>query len=62
MKPSVKVVITFLLIVSTAHLLRLIFQAKVMLNNTVIPMWMSAAAGIVTALLALWLLRENKKK
>jgi uncharacterized membrane protein len=62
MKPSVKVVITFLLLVSTAHLLRLIFQANVMLNNSEIPMWMSAAACIVTALLALWLLRENKKK
>jgi len=62
MKPSVTVVITFLLLVSTAHLLRLIFQAKVMLNNTEIPMWPSAAACIVTALLAFWLLRENKQR
>jgi len=62
MKSSVVVVTIFLLLVSTAHLLRLIFQAKVMLNNTEIPMWMSAAACIVTATLAIWLWKENKKK
>ncbi|MCX5632611.1 MAG: hypothetical protein NTW93_02900 [Phycisphaerae bacterium] len=61
MKSSVIVVTIFLLLVSIAHLLRLIFQAKVMLNNTEIPMWMSAAACVVTALLAIWLRKENKK-
>ncbi|MGB8225831.1 MAG: hypothetical protein WCE45_03035 [Sedimentisphaerales bacterium] len=61
MKPSVKVVTIFLLLVSLAHLLRLIFQAKVMLNNTEIPMWMSVAACVVTAILATWLWKENKK-
>ena len=61
MKPSVTVVTIFLVLVSLAHLLRLIFQAKVMLNNTEIPMWMSVAACIVTAILAMWLLRENKQ-
>jgi hypothetical protein len=55
------IVTVFLLLVSLAHLLRLIFQAKVMLNNTEIPMRLSAAACIVTAVLAIWLWRENKK-
>ena len=61
MKPSVIVVTIFLILVSMAHLLRLIFQAKVMLNSTEIPMWMSIAACIVTAALVVWLWRENKK-
>jgi hypothetical protein len=61
MKPSVIVTIAFLLIVSIVHLIRLILQWKVTVNTAEIPLWMSAAACIVTALLAFWLLRENKK-
>lgn len=61
MKPSVIVVTIFLVLVSIAHLLRLIFQAKVMLNSAQIPMWMSVIACIVTAALAIWLWQENKK-
>jgi len=61
MKSSVIVVTIFLVLVSIAHLLRLIFQAKVMLNTAQMPMWMSAAACIVTAALAIWLWQENKK-
>ena len=59
MKPSVTVVSIFLILVSIAHMLRLIFRAKVMLNNAEIPMWMSIAACIVTAALAIWLWWEN---
>lgn len=61
MKPSVTVVTIFLLLVSLAHLLRLLFKAEVMLNSTRIPLWMSAAACIVTAAMAIWLWQENKK-
>ena len=59
MKLSVIVAAIFLILVSIAHMLRLIFRAKVMLNNAEIPMWMSVAACIVTAALAIWLWREN---
>lgn len=61
MKPSVVVTAIFLLLVSIAHLLRFILQAKITLNNVEMPLWASAAACVVTALLAIWLLRENKK-
>jgi hypothetical protein len=69
MKPSTAIAVIFLLLVSIAHLLRLIFQVKVMANavdlpmaNAVeIPMWMSIPACIVTAALAIWLWLENKK-
>jgi uncharacterized membrane protein len=59
MKPAKTITVIFLLLVSMAHLLRLIFQVKVMANTVGIPMWMSAVACIVTAVLAAWLWREN---
>jgi cytochrome bd-type quinol oxidase subunit 2 len=61
MKTSTIITIIFLLLVSLAHLLRLIFQLKVTANTVEMPMWMSAAACIVTAALAIWLWRENKQ-
>jgi len=61
MKPSTIIAVIFLLLVSIAHLLRLIFQLKVTANAVEIPMWMSIPACIVTAALAIWLWLENKK-
>jgi hypothetical protein len=61
MKPSIVITAIFLLIVSIAHLLRLILQVKVTADAVEIPMWMSVPAFIVTAALAIWLLIENKK-
>jgi hypothetical protein len=61
MKLSTTITAIFLLLVSIAHLLRLIFQVKVTANTFEIPMWMSIPACIVTAALAIWLFIENKK-
>jgi hypothetical protein len=61
MKPSITIAVIFLLLVSIVHLLRLIFQIKVMANTVEIPIWMSVPACIVTAALAIWLFIENKK-
>ena len=61
MKPATTITVIFLLIVSILHLLRLIFQVKVATNLFDVPMWMSAPACIVTAGLAIWLWKENKK-
>ncbi|MFA5293406.1 MAG: hypothetical protein WC496_10275 [Phycisphaerae bacterium] len=60
MKPSVNVVSIFLLVVSIAHLIRLVLQWKVTVSSYDVPLWMSAAACIATAVLAFWLRRENK--
>jgi hypothetical protein len=60
-KPSTIVAAIFLLLISLAHLLRLILQVKVTTNLFDVPMWMSVPACIVTAALATWLLLENKK-
>jgi len=61
MKPAKTITVIFLLLVSIIHLIRLILQWKVTVNAAEIPSWMSAVACIVTAVLAAWLWRENKK-
>ena len=61
MKPATTITVIFLLIVSLAHLLRLILQVKVITNLFVVPMWMSVPACIVTAGLSFWLWKENRK-
>jgi hypothetical protein len=61
MRPSIIVTSIFLLLVAIFHVLRLIFQVRVMADNYEVPMWMSIPAAIVTAGLALWLLQDNKK-
>jgi len=61
MKPSIIVTVIFLLLISIAHLLRLLFQVKVTANAVQIPMWMSIPACIVTAGLAIWLWLESKR-
>jgi hypothetical protein len=61
MKPSIIVTVIFLSAISLAHLLRMIFQGRVMVNTVEIPMWASIPACIVTAILAIWLWLENKK-
>ena len=61
MKPSTALAMIFMLLVSVANLLVLIFQVKVTANTVEIPMWMSVPACIVTAALAVWVFIENKK-
>jgi len=61
MKPATIITVILLLLVSLAHLLRLIFQVKVTTNLFEVPMWMSIPACIVTAALAIWLWIENKR-
>lgn len=60
MKASVIVAAIVLLIVSILHLIRVIFQWPATVNNLRIPIWVSVAACIVTAVLAFWLLIGNK--
>ena len=60
MKLSTTIAVIFLFLVSAAHLLRLIFQAQLLLNAYEIPMWMSVTAFIFTGALAIWLWIENR--
>ena len=62
MKASAIVAVVFLFLVSLAHLLRLIFQVQIMADTYEIPMWMSLAAFIFAAALAIWLWMDNRKR
>jgi hypothetical protein len=60
-KTSTVVTVVFLAIISLVHLLRIILQWKVTVNTAEIPISASIAACIITAALAIWVWRENKK-
>ena len=61
MKTATAITAIVLVIVSLVHLLRVILQWKVTVNTAEIPISASVAACIITAALAIWLWRENKK-
>jgi hypothetical protein len=56
MKLSTIVTVIFLFIVSVGHLLRLIFKVQE------IPMQVSVVVFIATAILAIWLLIDNRQR
>jgi len=59
MKPATLVTTALLLLISLAHVLRLIFGTQVTVAGRMIPMWPSAAAVILFAGLAIGLWRES---
>jgi hypothetical protein len=62
MKSSTTITLIFLLLVSAANLLALIFQVKVTANTVEIPIWMHVLECIFAIVLASWLFIENKKQ
>ena len=62
MKLSTIVAVIFLFLVSAGHLLRLIFQVPLVVYTFTVPMWMSFAACVFTAALAIWLCTDNRKR
>ena len=60
MKPATGITIVLLILISIAHLLRLVFQVEIVANGMTIPMWASILGCIVPAALAVMVWRENK--
>ncbi|WP_284244153.1 hypothetical protein [Thalassotalea insulae] len=48
---------TLFALVALAHLLRIIFNLTISINDTLIPMWISGIGCIIPALLAVWAFR-----
>ncbi len=61
MKPASLVATLFFALIALLHLLRLLFQVEVTAGRMIVPMWMSAAAFLFAAGLAILLWRENRK-
>jgi len=49
------------LLVSAAHVVRLILQVEIVINGWVLPLWTSVLAAFVTLLLAWLSLREARR-
>ena len=60
MKPASLITAILLSLIAIAHLLRLILQVEVAIGGSVMPMWPSILACIVTASLAFGLWRESR--
>lgn len=61
MKPATTIVAALLIVISIAHLLRLVFQVNIVINGSPIPLWASILGCIGSSLLAFFLWRENRK-
>lgn len=59
-KPGTVLAILFFILISIAHLLRLIYQVPVQADDLIVPVWVSAPGCLVTAALAWLLWRENR--
>ncbi len=60
MKPFSTIAVVIFSIISLAHLLRLFFQWKVIVNGIIIPQWVSVPAFVILGALAFMLWREAR--
>jgi len=61
MKPFTTIAVVFFALIGLVHLLRLILGWSVIVNGLVVPMWVSAIALAITAMLSFMLWRENRR-
>jgi hypothetical protein len=61
MKPFTSLTVLFLALIGLVHLLRLVMQWTVVVNDLAVPLWASAVALVVTATLSIMLWRENRR-
>ena len=59
-RPASFISALFLIAIAIGHLLRIIFGVSIVAAGNDIPMWPSVFAMIVTAALAIWLLKEQR--
>ena len=60
MKPFTKIASIFLIIISILHILRIVFDVEIVINNWSVPFWINGVLAIITAFLAVMLLKENR--
>ena len=60
MKPFTKIASIFLIIISTLHVLRIIFGVEIVINGWYVPFWINGVAAVVTGFLSLMLWKEKR--
>ena len=60
MKPFTTIASIFLLVISTLHILRIVFRVDIVMNDWYVPLWINGAAAVVTGFLSLMLRKENR--
>ena len=61
MKPAALLSSLFLCLIALAHLARLIFGVGIVVDDYVVPAWLSMLALIGPGALAIWLWREQRQ-
>jgi hypothetical protein len=62
MKPITRIVSVLLFLIAIMHLLRMIFDVRIVADGYVVPMWISLIACLVAGALAVLLFKEGRKK
>ena len=59
---ALRVAGSIFLLIAIGHVLRLIFKATIMLNDMVIPLWISGIAVVVMLSLAIFMFRAARSQ
>lgn len=62
MKPFTAIAVVVLAFVAAIHVIRLVKGIEVVVNGMVLPLWISAAAAVVTGGLAAMVWREAQRR
>ena len=54
-KPALYTAAVIFAVISTVHWLRLFLKTEIVVGGAPAPLWLSLAAGVIFALLAVWL-------
>ena len=60
MKPFTKIASIFLIIISILHILRIVFDVEIVINNWSVPFWLNGVGAVITSLLSVMILKENQ--
>jgi hypothetical protein len=60
-KPFTRIAVVVFSLVAFMHLLRLFFHWQVIVNNMIVPQWVSVPGLVIAGALAFMLTREAKK-
>ena len=61
MKPFTTVTIVFLAVIALMHVIRMALHWPLVVAGMAVPVWVSAVAAVVTAMLAIMVWRENRR-